>query len=132
MCCPARYAARISQAFTAIDASLTVEEAEEIFELEDICIATNSRHYSFTDGVGTISKELAIAITQALRTKRRRPLCSKIYLWAFQVRFMGSKGMLSVDYKLQGRAICLRPSMIECQAPESRLPGCWIDQGPIF
>ena len=120
MYCPARYAARISQAFTATDASLSVEEAEEIFEIEDICVAANSRRYCFTDGVGTISKELAVAITQALRTKRRRPLRSKTYLRAFQVRFMGSKGMLSVDYKLQGRAICLRPSMIKFQAPESR------------
>jgi RNA-dependent RNA polymerase len=66
-----------------------------------------------------MSKELATAITKALRTKRRRPLCGE-YLRALQIRFQGSKGMLSVDYKLQGRAICLRPSMIKFQAPESR------------
>jgi RNA-dependent RNA polymerase len=66
-----------------------------------------------------MSKELAIAVTQALRNKRRR-LRSKTYVRAFQVRFMGSKGMLCVDYKLQGRAICLRPSMIKFEAPESR------------
>jgi len=33
---------------------------------------------------------------------------------------MGSKGMLSVDYELSGHAICLRPSMIKFEAPESR------------
>jgi RNA-dependent RNA polymerase len=70
--------------------------------------------------VGTVSKELAIEISQALITKRRRARLSRGYTSAFQVRFMGSKGMLSVNYKLQGRAICIRPSMIKFSAPESR------------
>ena len=30
---------------------------------------------------------------------------------AFQIRFAGSKGMISVDHRLQGRVICIRASM---------------------
>jgi RNA-dependent RNA polymerase len=33
---------------------------------------------------------------------------------------MGSKGMVSVDHQLKGRVVCLRPSMIKFEAPESR------------
>lgn len=116
--CPARYAARLSQAFTATDASVSVE-VEEIFHIPDI--ATTDQKYVFTDGVGTISKEMAremwLQLTASTRRKRGR---RRDFPRAFQVRFMGSKGMLSVDHGLQGRAVCLRPSMIKFEAPESR------------
>jgi RNA-dependent RNA polymerase len=112
--CPARYAARISQSFTATDSSVSME-VEEVILLDDI-----QRFGScFTDGVGTISLELAKAIRGALYNKarrRRRPLVKPS---AFQIRFQGAKGMLSVDYKLKGRSICLRPSMIKFEAPNS-------------
>jgi RNA-dependent RNA polymerase len=109
MYCPARYGARISQAFTATDASVSVE-AEEILRMDDI-----ERDGScFTDGVGTISRDLAKEIW------KRLPKRPRTYPSAFQVRFGGSKGMLSVDHKLSGRAICLRYSMIKFEAPQSR------------
>ncbi|THH20225.1 hypothetical protein EW146_g1088 [Bondarzewia mesenterica] len=114
--CPARYGARISQAFTATDSSIVVE-AEEIMILKDI----KKNRWCFTDGVGTISRELAREIWMELRKKGKRATRRAItHPRAFQVRFMGSKGMLSVDHKLSGRAICLRPSMIKFEAPESR------------
>lgn len=116
--CPARYAARLSQAFTATDASVSVEEVEEIFYLDDI--KSEDGKYVFTDGVGTMSKELAREIWTGLRATRRRARHIRDLPRAFQIRFMGSKGMLSVDYSLTGRAICLRPSMIKFEAPESR------------
>ncbi len=53
MRCPARYAARLSQAFTATDA--TVTEIEEIIRIPDI----ENDKYCFTDGVGTLSLEMA-------------------------------------------------------------------------
>src|SRR6267378_3485974 len=53
--CPARYAARLSQAFTATD-SVEVE-VEEILYIDDI--HTTDRKYQFTDGVGTLSRDLA-------------------------------------------------------------------------
>ncbi|PSR72411.1 hypothetical protein PHLCEN_2v11754 [Hermanssonia centrifuga] len=112
--CPARYGARISQAFTATDSSVTVEP-EEIFELDDI----KRGKWCFTDGVGTISAELACAIWKTLAERNRGVKGARTYPRAFQIRFMGSKGMLSVDYRLTGRAICIRPSMIKFEAPSS-------------
>ena len=122
--CPARYGARISQAFTATDSSISVE-VEEIFTLDDVEVdrftADGERKgkWCFTDGVGTISRELARAIWRELQANTRRGKRIKTYPRALQVRFMGSKGMLSVDYKLSGRAICLRQSMIKFDAPNS-------------
>ncbi|TRM65783.1 RNA dependent RNA polymerase-domain-containing protein [Schizophyllum amplum] len=114
--CPARYAARLSQAFTATDASVFVEP-DEIFPLDDI--STRDGAYHFTDGVGTMSREMARDTWTELRRTRKRAKKSKGNPAAFQIRFMGSKGMLSVDYKLSGRAVCLRPSMIKFEAPDS-------------
>ncbi|KAG5644736.1 hypothetical protein DXG03_007865 [Asterophora parasitica] len=133
MRCPARYGARISQAFTATDASVNIEEVEEIFPIDDI--KTSSGDYCFTDGVGTMSKELAIEISQELKAKRRRGRYRKAHPRAFQIRFQGSKGMLSVDYTLTGRAICLRPSMIKFEDPVSReieIARAFDKPGPYF
>lgn len=113
--CPARWAARVSQAFTATDASVSVE-AEEIIILDDI---EDSDRRFFTDGVGTISAELAKAIWKELCARRHRNRRRSAYPRAFQIRFGGSKGMLSVDYTLEGRIICLRRSMIKFEAPHS-------------
>jgi len=114
MLCPARYAARISQTFTATDA---VEvEVEEIFHDDDI--STADKKYQFTDGVGTLSRELAQEIWRQLKSGKRKRLL-KDTPSAFQIRFMGSKGMLSVDHRLQGYAISLRPSMIKFETPET-------------
>ncbi|KAJ3488459.1 hypothetical protein NLI96_g2801 [Meripilus lineatus] len=114
--CPARYGARISQAFTATDSSVSVQ-AEEIITLDDI--KTADGQWCFTDGVGTISPDLARAIWRELRARRKRVTRVAPYPRAFQIRFQGSKGMLSVDHRLSGRAICLRPSMIKFEAPHS-------------
>ncbi|KAI0724458.1 RdRP-domain-containing protein [Cerioporus squamosus] len=114
--CPARYAARISQAFTATDASISMEVGQ-IMEARDIKDADGK--YVFTDGVGSISPQLAQEIWKALRQKRRRGRHDRTYPRAYQIRFQGSKGMLSVDYTLSGRAVLLRPSMIKFEAPQS-------------
>lgn len=113
--CPARYGARISQAFTATDSSVTVEP-DEIFEESDIEDPTGK--WCFTDGVGTMSVQLARDIWKVLAARRRGSRW-QTYPRALQIRFQGSKGMLSVDHRLAGRAICLRPSMIKFEAPDS-------------
>lgn len=112
MKCPARYAARISQAFTTTDTSVEVE-AEETFFKNDI-----ERNKSvFTDGIGTLSSALAEDIWGSLRAKKRRGYGgNRPRSRAFQIRFQGSKGMVSVDYKLTGRVLVLRPSMIKFQS----------------
>jgi hypothetical protein len=113
--CPARYGARISLAFTSTDA--TIVEVEELFNIDDI--STPDNKYCFTDGVGTMSKQLADDIWTDLKAKKRRSKKVK-QSSSLQIRFRGSKGMLSVDYKLSGLAVCLRPSMIKFETPESR------------
>lgn len=110
--CPARYGARISQAFTATESSISVE-VEELFNLDDVEVDKFTDDpakgtWCFTDGVGTMSSDLARAIGKELQARTRRGKKIKTYPRALQVRFMGSKGMLSVDHKLSGRAICLR------------------------
>lgn len=114
--CPARYAARISQAFTATDASISMEVGQ-IIEARDIKDADGK--YVFTDGVGNISPQLAQEIWRVLRERRRRGRRDRTYPRAYQIRFQGSKGMLSVDPNLAGRTILLRPSMIKFDAPHS-------------
>lgn len=113
--CPARYAARISQAFTATDSSVSVE-ASEMTVLDDIMDDTGK--WCFTDGVGTISTQLARDIWKVLAARRRGSRWHT-YPRAFQVRVQGAKGMLSVDHLLEGRQICLRPSMIKFEDPAS-------------
>ncbi|KAJ7655119.1 RNA-directed RNA polymerase 2 [Mycena polygramma] len=109
MYCPARYAARLSQAFTATDS--TTIEVEEVTEIDDISDALQKYH--FTDGVGTMSLELAEAIWDELKASGRRKRRVKNHPRAYQIRFDGCKGMLSVNYQLKGHAMCLRPSMIK-------------------
>ncbi|KAH9064156.1 RdRP-domain-containing protein [Lactarius vividus] len=113
--CPARYGARISQAFTTTDSSITVS-AEEILVTGDI----TTDQYCFTDGVGTISKPLARKIWKALQKRGSRSTRRAItYPRAFQVRVVGAKGMLSVDHRLLGDVVVLRRSMIKFEAPHS-------------
>jgi RNA-dependent RNA polymerase len=113
--CPARYGARISQAFTATDSSVSVP-AEEIIIQEDI----NRGQYCFTDGVGSISPSLARKIWKALRKRGSRSTRRAItYPRAFQIRLVGAKGMLSVEPKLSGDVVVLRHSMIKFDAPHS-------------
>ena len=113
--CPARYAARISQAFTATDSSVSVE-ASEMTVIKDIM--DDSGKWCFTDGIGTISTQLAREIWKVLAARRRGSRWHT-YPRAFQVRLQGAKGMLSVDHLLEGRRICLRPSMIKFEDPAS-------------
>ena len=115
--CPARYAARISQAFTATDSSFMIQPEEIIVE-DDIKDPTGK--WTFTDGVGTISPEVARDIWRVQRNRRRRAGRAEEYPRAFQIRFQGSKGVVSVNYRLSGRIVVLRPSMIKFSAPASR------------
>jgi len=113
--CPARYAARISQAFTTTESSISVP-AEEILIHEDI----KRDNYCFTDGVGNISTQLARRIWRALQKRGSRSTRRAMtYPRAFQIRLVGAKGMLSVDHRLSGDVVVLRDSMIKFDAPHS-------------
>ncbi|KAI9446027.1 RdRP-domain-containing protein [Lactarius indigo] len=98
---PSKYAARIAQAFTAANPSVMIrrDQWEEQPELGP-----------YTDGVGTISPELASMIWEAkckasgnMRTDRVEPS-------AYQFRFLGYKGVVVVDHRLEGIKIRLRNS----------------------
>ncbi|CAE6500268.1 unnamed protein product [Rhizoctonia solani] len=115
--CPARYGARMSQAFSATSQSVVLKESEirHILELK------NWRDEMFSDGCGTISRELAKDVwdkmldhlpanRQGFHHENERPPP------AFQIRIGGSKGMVRLDPKLEGRVLCLRPSMTKFDA----------------
>ncbi|QRW05216.1 RNA-dependent RNA polymerase [Ceratobasidium sp. AG-Ba] len=105
---PARMGARIAQAFSSTDLSITVEEVIQIPDIE--------RNGSlFTDGVGTISPEVAKMMWRSLINLRKRR--SYFTPAAYQVRLGGYKGMLAVDYSLEGSVICVRKSMDKFDSP---------------
>ena len=93
--CPGRYGARISQAFTSTDSGVSIEP-EEIREIPDIEVSKvqgdpSSGKWNFTDGVGTISAELAKQIWDAMCAGRRSARRVRIYPTCFQIRFQGCK-----------------------------------------
>jgi RNA-dependent RNA polymerase len=105
---PSKLAARIAQAFTATDPSVKIQRGE--WEEQDDLGPEKSLH---TDGVGTISSKLAEKIwaekcraTRNLRENRVQPS-------AYQFRFLGYKGVVVVDHRLEGIKMRLRPSQLK-------------------
>ncbi|KAI7964060.1 hypothetical protein MJO29_004487 [Puccinia striiformis f. sp. tritici] len=109
---PARYMARIAQAFTTTQRAVTLAPSQ-LRLIPDV-----ERNGSvFTDGVGTISPALARQVEQALLgkmmiLKRRNAIISSCY----QIRLGGYKGMLSIDPTLPGEIVRLRPLMSKFDA----------------
>lgn len=97
---PARCAARIGQAFT--DTSGTVEvQAGKLLRVPDV--ARNGR--TFSDGVGTISNNLIEKVWRVYGTKRAlKPT-------VLQIRYAGAKGVVSLDARIPGDQLTIRPSM---------------------
>ncbi|KAF6763917.1 RNA dependent RNA polymerase-domain-containing protein [Ephemerocybe angulata] len=87
---PSKYAARLAQAFTATDSSVKVHRNnwEEVPDL-------GNKPYLFTDGVGTISKDLRDRIWEAMIKNGKRP--GNVVPSAFQIRFLGFKGVVAED-----------------------------------
>ncbi|KAG9119949.1 hypothetical protein FRC07_004787, partial [Ceratobasidium sp. 392] len=117
--CPARYGARMSQAFSSTDPSIIVPKPS-IKPILDI--KTEKGDFEFSDGCGTISRELAKKAWQGMlsqmpNTRRRRRHIDEPIPCAFQIRIGGSKGMVRMDPKLSGEQLCLRPSMTKFEAP---------------
>ncbi|CAE7097912.1 unnamed protein product [Rhizoctonia solani] len=115
--CPARYGARMSQAFSSTSQSVILRESEirHILELK------NWRDEMFSDGCGTISRELAKDVWDKMLN--HLPASRQGYHHenelpppSFQIRIGGSKGMVRLDPKLEGRVLCLRPSMTKFDA----------------
>ncbi len=98
---PSKYAARIAQAFTATDPSVMIQR-DQWEEQPDL-----GKH---TDGVGTISPQLRDMIWEAICKATRRVRENRIPPSAFQFRFLGYKGVVVVDHRLQGIKMRLRGS----------------------
>lgn len=123
---PARFGARLSQAFTATNASETIQ-ADEIEMIQDVerPIPDSDPHksYCFTDGVGCFSSEMGMAIHRALLLQQGRidvltpdtalPPAPSVY----QIRIGGAKGIITLHPLLPGRVIHLRPSMEKFKVP---------------
>ncbi|KAI5993225.1 RNA dependent RNA polymerase-domain-containing protein [Pisolithus albus] len=103
---PSKYGARMAQAFTATEASVKLHKSQWS-EMPDI----KCDDIVFTDGVGTISQGLATMIWQTLRGSDSDNSTSAVQPTAYQIRFLGYKGMVAVDPHLEGIYMRLRPSM---------------------
>ncbi|KAI0251717.1 RNA dependent RNA polymerase-domain-containing protein [Lactifluus subvellereus] len=98
---PSKYAARIAQAFAMTDSSLKIrrDQWEEQVELGP-----------HTDGVGTISPDLADIIWAAKCRMTRSFRENRVKPSAYQFRFLGYKGVVVVDHRLKGIKMRLRDS----------------------
>ncbi|GAA5964955.1 hypothetical protein JCM3765_004120 [Sporobolomyces pararoseus] len=113
---PARYMARLAQAFTTTQPSLLLED-HQIVEIDDV---TSSSGSCFTDGVGKISPALAADVDRILtaaRPSKRRKEKSTCY----QFRLGGAKGMLAIDPTLSGKVVHLRPSQVKFEGSSFEL-----------
>ncbi|KAA1121944.1 hypothetical protein PGTUg99_003244 [Puccinia graminis f. sp. tritici] len=103
---PARYMARVGQAFTTTRKAVTLQPSQ-IKLIEDV-----ERNGSvFTDGVGTISLSLAKKVEHALAGPTGSKPPTELQASCYQIRLGGYKGMLSLDTTLEGDIVQLRPSM---------------------
>ncbi|KAG9018984.1 hypothetical protein FRB90_007564 [Tulasnella sp. 427] len=111
---PAKCAARMAQAFSATEPSVTLEINDKITTSSDI-VRNGS---NFTDGVGDISGVLADRITERLEArtttssgaKKLRKRFRDVKSSVFQFRLGGYKGIIAVDYRLAPTEVNLRKS----------------------
>ncbi|KAI8342814.1 RNA dependent RNA polymerase-domain-containing protein [Chlamydoabsidia padenii] len=96
----AKHAARIGQCFSSTMAIMKLK-LNQVEYIDDIVI----NDYTFSDGVGNISCDLADDV--------RKRLSLRCIPSAFQFRLGGAKGVLMVSNKLKGRKIQLRPSQVK-------------------
>ncbi|KAF8123146.1 RNA dependent RNA polymerase-domain-containing protein [Boletus edulis] len=109
---PSKYGARMAQAFSGTDPSIRIGR-DQWSEIPDIV----ENGINFTDGVGTISAGLAETIWKVLCEDNPALLVHSIIPSAYQIRFLGCKGVVSVDSRLEGIRMCVRPSMKKFDVP---------------
>ncbi|KAJ1338747.1 RNA-dependent RNA polymerase [Microdochium nivale] len=110
---PARRAARIGQAFSDTRFSVPLPDyGVQVVKIPDVKSADGSR--VFSDGVGTISRDLLEIIQDYLPDNMSHATC-------FQIRWGGAKGMLSLDETLPGITMNIRPeSMIKFESNDTQ------------
>ncbi|KAL8851617.1 MAG: hypothetical protein Q9221_003454 [Calogaya cf. arnoldii] len=122
---PAKCAARIGQAFSQAFSSVQIPRHafRQLPEVERI--DANNIRRTFSDGVGTCSKAILRLIWAAYAQSRtwKPTVC--------QIRYAGAKGMISLDDRLEGEVLCLRPSMIKFEAVADRIEICGAGFKPL-
>ncbi|KAI0025215.1 rna-dependent rna polymerase [Xylariomycetidae sp. FL0641] len=107
--CPARCAARIGQAFSETPFSVNLQELDAVVEYIPDVKSRDGRRI-FSDGVGTVSRDLLEAIQDSLPGRHHSATC-------FQIRWAGAKGMVSLDSTLPGMVMRIRPeSMVKFES----------------
>ncbi|KAJ7735431.1 RNA dependent RNA polymerase-domain-containing protein [Mycena olivaceomarginata] len=130
--CPSKYAARLAQAFTATDPSVRISR-HEWEEVEDIIVSGHEGDHKlhskfvYTDGVGTIARPVRIASRQG---------ANSIQPSAYQIRFLGYKGVVGVDDELDkhpdGILMRLRPSMKKFESDDVQAMNAEIEIAMAF
>lgn len=107
-----KHAARMGQGFSST-IPVAFVEARDMEIIDDV----ERNGYCFSDGVGIISQSFAERLS-------KEKLKLKLTPSAFQVRFGGGKGMLTVvpdKFILNNRQICFRPSMMKFDSQHNEL-----------
>ena len=87
---------------------------ENIIEIPDI--KSSDGKYIYTDGIGTISYNLALKCVEKIGNNKFS------YCSAFQIRLLGIKGVVAVDPNLDDKdIICIRPSMKKYESENNEL-----------
>lgn len=105
---PAKCAARIGQAFSDSH-SATPIDSSYVKQLPEV----ENNEFTFSDGVGTFSPQMWSLI------RDHSKISQYPHPTLYQIRFLGAKGMISLDSRLEGYQLCLRPSMIKYEGGES-------------
>ena len=130
---PARFGARLSQAFSATSSTIKInDDWVKIVDddYSDVYMPSNGREkkrYLLTDGVGEISRPLLNDIWRELCTvknmRREWQLSQENPARipsAIQFRCGGAKGVLCLNPRLKGKVMKVRHSMIKFSAPKHR------------
>ncbi|CAN6455107.1 unnamed protein product [Victoria cruziana] len=107
----AKCAARMGQCFSSTYATVCVPSNEVNLKLPDI----KRNGYVFSDGIGTISPELAVEVVSKLQLTGEQPS-------GFQIRYAGCKGMVVCWPNLGDKfKLSLRPSMNKFESRHNTL-----------
>lgn len=138
----AKWAARLAQCFSATIATNELPRSNIRYVADINTVGQGGKEYVFSDGVGTMSLQRArLMYADYLRHigKGRRAKKDTSEMLppdlpsAFQVRFAGAKGVLSIDTRLTGLEICLRPSMKKFESNDRTVEVCKITRrSPYF
>ncbi|QRV91137.1 RNA-dependent RNA polymerase [Ceratobasidium sp. AG-Ba] len=120
---PARMGARIAQAFSSTDLSITVEEVIPIPMSSAMGHCLPMVGFKTSLDVIDLFVRCWHDIPEVAKMMWRsliKPKEKAVYFTpaAYQVRLGGYKGMLAVDYRLEGSVICVRKSMDKFDSPD--------------